>query len=42
MVGLKYLMVCVGKKSIAELQRADCIIGERLQKYLNFTPGDHK
>ncbi|MBN2529349.1 MAG: type 2 isopentenyl-diphosphate Delta-isomerase [Deltaproteobacteria bacterium] len=35
-LGLKYLMVCVGVKDISSLQKADCIIGQRLQQYLNF------
>ncbi len=40
LAGLKYVMVCVGQKSIAGLQTTDCIIGEPLQKYLDFTPGE--
>jgi isopentenyl-diphosphate delta-isomerase len=33
--GLRYVMVCVGAKTVADLQRVDCIWGDRLLKYMN-------
>ena len=33
--GLRYVMVCIGAKTIEHLQQADCIIGNRLQAYIN-------
>ncbi|MBN2715510.1 MAG: type 2 isopentenyl-diphosphate Delta-isomerase [Deltaproteobacteria bacterium] len=35
MTGLRYVMVCTGAKTIVDLQQVDCIIGDRLMKYIN-------
>ena len=39
--GLKYVMVCTGAKTLPELKQVDCIIGDRLQKYISHNPDIH-
>lgn len=34
-VGLKYVMVCVGARNLQQLAQVPCVIGNRLQKYLD-------